>query len=77
MYVIEFLLTDKYDFFMLNTKLFLPLYSWGMGTALIIIFALVCVALVLIVLHLMRTDTPKEEVQDKLEEENYNTTNEE
>lgn len=61
---------------MLNTKLFLPLYSWGIGTALIIIFALVCVALVLIVVHLMRTDTPKEEVQNELEEKQYNTTEE-
>lgn len=61
---------------MLNTKLFLPLYSWGMGTALIIIFALVCVALVLIVVHLMRTDTPKEGALE-LEEKQYNTTEEE
>lgn len=53
---------------MLHTKLLLPLYSWGIGTALIIIFALVCVALVLIVVHLMRTDTPKEGVVDELEE---------
>lgn len=62
---------------MLNTKLFLPLYSWGIGTALIIIFALVCVALVLIVLHLMRTDTPKGKVQEELEEDHYNSTKEE
>lgn len=53
---------------MLNTKLLLPLYSWGIGTALIIIFALVCIGLVLIVMHLMRTDTPKEEVLNEFEE---------
>ena len=62
---------------MLNMKLLLPLYSWGMGTALIIIFALVCVALVLIVMHLMRTDTPKEELLEKFEEKQDNTTEEE
>ncbi|HLS11469.1 MAG TPA: hypothetical protein VK050_04865 [Flavobacteriaceae bacterium] len=54
---------------MLNTKLFLPLYSWGMGTALIIIFAIVCIALVLIVMNLMRTDKPKEEVLKEMKEE--------
>lgn len=60
---------------MLNTKLLLPLYSWGIGTALIIIFALVCVGLVLIVMHLMRTDTPKEDVLSEVEEENDQKVN--
>lgn len=62
---------------MLNTKLLLPLYSFGLGTALIILFALVCVGLVLVVMHLMRTDTPKEEVQTDLEEENEQQLNQE
>lgn len=54
---------------MLNTKILLPLYSWGMGTALIIIFAIVCVALVLVVLNLMKNDKTKEEAQKENEME--------
>lgn len=57
---------------MLN--LLLPLYSWGLGTLLIIIFAIVCVALVLIVLNIMNNDKTKEDAQKELEEskqENY------
>lgn len=52
---------------MLNKSLFLPLYSWGMGTALIIIFAIVCLALVLIVLNLMKTDKTKEDARKESE----------
>lgn len=51
---------------MLN--LLLPLYSFGMGTILIIIFALVCIGLVLIVLNIMNNDKTKEEAQKELEE---------
>lgn len=60
---------------MLNFNLFLPLYSWGIGTALIILFAFVCLGLVLIVMHLMRTDTPKEESLQEFEEENNTEKN--
>lgn len=45
---------------MLSTKLLLPLYSWGLGAALIGLFALVCVGLVLVVMNIMKNDTPKE-----------------
>lgn len=58
---------------MLNTKLFLPLYSWGMGTALIVIFGLVCIGLVLVVMNLMRTDKPKEEASQEIEEESIDS----
>lgn len=56
---------------MLNTKLLLPLYSWGLGTALIILFALVCVGLVLVVMNLMKNDTPKDvyELKNEASEE--------
>lgn len=44
---------------MLN--LLIPLVNWGMGTALIIVFAVVCVALVAVVLGLAYTDKSKGE----------------
>ncbi len=52
---------------MLNTKLLLPLYNWGIGTALIILFAIVCLALVLVVVNIMKNDTPVDEVKKKEE----------
>lgn len=59
---------------MLKLNLLLPLYSFGIGTALIIIFALVCIGLVLIVLNIMNNDKTKEEAQNELqkpEEDNF------
>ncbi len=39
----------------MNT-LFIPLVDWGMGSFIIGVFAVVCIALVLVVYGLMRTD---------------------
>jgi uncharacterized membrane protein len=39
----------------------IPLVNWGMGTIIIGVFALVCVILVLVVLHLMNSDKKKED----------------
>lgn len=43
----------------------IPLVNWGMGTALIIVFAVVCVVLVAVVLGIAFTDKTKEEDPDK------------
>lgn len=40
---------------------FLPLVDWGMGTAIIGVFALVCIALVAVVFNLSKTDRPKKD----------------
>lgn len=40
---------------------FLPLVDWGMGTALIGVFALVCIGLVAVVFYLNKTDKPKKD----------------
>lgn len=39
----------------------IPLVDWGMGTALIIVFGLVCVGLVLLVLNMINSDKKKED----------------
>ncbi len=39
----------------------IPLVDWGMGTALIIVFGLVCVGLVLLVLNMVNSDKKKED----------------
>ena len=39
----------------------IPLVDWGMGTALIAVFAVVCVVLVLVILSLMNGDKKKED----------------
>jgi hypothetical protein len=39
----------------------IPLVDWGMGTALIAVFAIVCVVLVLVILNLMNSDKKKNE----------------
>ncbi|SHG41722.1 hypothetical protein SAMN05444483_11184 [Salegentibacter echinorum] len=43
----------------------LALVNWGMGTFLIGIFAVVCIALVLIVLNMMNNDKKKEDIEEK------------
>lgn len=44
----------------------LALVNWGMGTFLIGIFAVVCcVALVLIVIHMMNSDKKKEDIEEQ------------
>ena len=43
------------------TKLMLPLVSWGNGTVMIAIFAVVCVVLVGTVIAMMSTDKKKED----------------
>lgn len=54
------------------TQSFLPLYSWGMGTALIIIFALVCIVLTIMVFKFVLSGKSKEQIekerQEKIEE---------
>jgi Mg2+ and Co2+ transporter CorA len=40
---------------------FLPLVDWGMGTVIIGVFALVCIALVAVVIHLNNSDKPKKD----------------
>lgn len=59
------------------TQSFLPLYSWGMGTALIIIFALVCIVLTIMVFKFVLSGKSKEQIEkerqekiEKSEEEN-------
>jgi len=37
----------------------IPLVNWGMGTALIIFFAVVCVALVILVVNMVNSDKKK------------------
>lgn len=39
----------------------IPLVDWGMGTALIGVFVVVCVILVLVVLNLMNSDKKKKD----------------
>lgn len=39
----------------------LPLVDWTMGAILIGVFALVCIALVAIVMNMMKSDTKKQE----------------
>ncbi len=39
----------------------IPLVDWGMGTIIIGVFVVVCIALVLVVLNLMNSDKKKEE----------------
>lgn len=59
------------------TQSFLPLYSWGMGTALIIIFALVCIVLTIMVFKFVMSGKSKEQIekerQEKLEESEEET----
>jgi len=47
----------------------IPLVDWGMGTLLIAIFAIVCAALVLVVLNLMNSDKAKNDGEDTSDEE--------
>ncbi|CAM4157556.1 hypothetical protein [Gillisia hiemivivida] len=37
----------------------IPLVNWGMGTALIIVFGVVCVALVILVVNMINSDKKK------------------
>ncbi len=37
----------------------IPLVDWGMGTALIAVFGVVCVIMILVVLNLMKSDKKK------------------
>ncbi|RKS53687.1 hypothetical protein BC962_1941 [Gillisia mitskevichiae] len=39
----------------------IPLVNWGMGTALIIVFGIVCVALVVLVINMINSDKKKDE----------------
>lgn len=43
----------------------IPLADWGMGTALIIVFVLVCIVLTLIVLSLVFSGKKKNDEEDK------------
>ncbi|MGO1584832.1 hypothetical protein [Mesonia sp.] len=43
----------------MNVSLFLPLVNWGMGTAIIIVFALVCIVLTLVVINMVKSDKKK------------------
>lgn len=47
---------------------FLPLVNWGMGTTLIIIFAVVCVVLAAMVFKFVMTGKSKEEIEKDDEE---------
>jgi uncharacterized membrane protein len=38
----------------------IPLVNWGMGTALIIVFGVVCVALILLVLNMINSGKKKD-----------------
>ena len=40
-------------------KTIIPLVNWGMGTALIIFFGVVCVALVILVISMVNSDKKK------------------
>ncbi|HLS29663.1 MAG TPA: hypothetical protein VK021_02280 [Flavobacteriaceae bacterium] len=51
------------------TQSFLPLYSWGMGTALIIIFALVCIVLTIMVFKFVMSGKSKEQIEKERQEE--------
>jgi ABC-type spermidine/putrescine transport system permease subunit I len=39
----------------------IPLVNWGMGTALIIVFGVVCVALVILVVNMINSDKKKDD----------------
>lgn len=39
----------------------LPLVDWGMGTAIIGVFVVVCIVIVLVVLQMMNSDKKKED----------------
>ncbi|MDT0293596.1 hypothetical protein ACFQ3R_13490 [Mesonia ostreae] len=43
----------------MNVSLFLPLVNWGMGTAIITVFALVCIVLTLVVINMVKSDKKK------------------
>lgn len=39
----------------------IPLVNWGMGTAIIIVFGVVCVGLVVLVINMINSDKKKED----------------
>ncbi len=51
------------------THSFFPLVNWGMGTTLIIIFAVVCIVLAAIVIGFVMTGKSKEEIEKQNEED--------
>ncbi|WP_201739395.1 hypothetical protein [Dokdonia sinensis] len=44
--------------------LFLPLVNWGMGAAIIGVFAIVCIVMVAIVMNLIKGDKSEEQAND-------------
>lgn len=51
------------------THSFFPLVNWGMGTTLIIIFAVVCIVLAAIVIGFVMTGKSKKEIEKQNEED--------
>lgn len=44
----------------MNIQAIIPLVNWGMGTALIIVFGVVCVGMVLLVLNMINSGKKKD-----------------
>ncbi len=45
----------------MNLQTIIPLVNWGLGTALIIVFGVVCVGLVILVVNMINSDKKKDD----------------
>ena len=55
------LLTRLIKIIIMNLQVIVPLVNWGLGTAIIAVFGIVCVVLVILVVTMINSDKKKNE----------------